>query len=145
MHSVSVKGHFYSAHLLNGYKGKCKNLHGHNYLVEVILQGNELNDIGILFDFSKLEHELNKILNTLDHTTILKECEENKSLIEVLKSMKSQVILFHDNPTAENLARYIYKKLKKNFFGNKKIKSMLRSVKVWETNDCLAEFKEEVQ
>jgi len=46
MYSLKVQGSFSSAHNLRGYKGKCEELHGHNWLVEVIVKSEELNDIG---------------------------------------------------------------------------------------------------
>ena len=95
MYEVLVKGDFSSAHNLRGYKGKCETLHGHNWKVEARFEKESLNDIGISVDFVTLKSRLNDILKKLDHTHLNK--------IEVFKTI---------NPSAENIARFIYAKLK---------------------------------
>ena len=50
-----IERNFSSAHQLRGYKGKCENLHGHNYKIEIYARGSELNNIGLLVDFVELK------------------------------------------------------------------------------------------
>lgn len=91
MYEVMIERHFSSAHQLRGYKGKCENLHGHNYKIEVFVRGEELNNIGLLVDFGEIKTAADEIVNYLDHRNI----NELPPFDEEL------------NPSAENLARYI--------------------------------------
>lgn len=88
---VMIERNFSSAHQLRGYKGKCENLHGHNYKVEIFARGSELNNIGLLIDFGDLKFAADEIVGYFDHRNI----NELPPFDEEL------------NPSAENLARYI--------------------------------------
>ncbi|MBU1023796.1 6-carboxytetrahydropterin synthase, partial [bacterium] len=57
MYEITVKTHFAGAHFLREYKGKCENLHGHNWIVKATLCGNKLCDSGILYDFKLLKRD----------------------------------------------------------------------------------------
>ena len=70
MFSVRVQADFSAAHFLRDYNGKCENLHGHNYKVFAHVRGNELNEGGMLLDFSKLKAVLRQCCKTLDHTNL---------------------------------------------------------------------------
>lgn len=93
-YELTVKGHFDAAHALRGYPGKCRELHGHTWDVEVSVAGEGLNEIGILYDFTDLKRALGEVLAPLDHTH-LNEVPPFDRL----------------SPTGENLARYIYERL----------------------------------
>ena len=67
MFQVSVEETFSAGHALRGYKGKCENLHGHNYRVRVTLEGPELDSIGLLFDFTQLKQVMREVIARLDH------------------------------------------------------------------------------
>ena len=88
---VMIERNFSSAHQLRGYKGKCENLHGHNYKIEIYARGEELNNIGLLIDFVDLKAAADEIVKYLDHRNI----NELPPFDEEL------------NPSAENLAKYI--------------------------------------
>lgn len=88
---VMVERNFSSAHQLRGYKGKCENLHGHNYKIEIFAKGKELNNIGLLIDFGDLKSAADEIVDYLDHRNI----NELPPFDEEL------------NPSAENLAYFI--------------------------------------
>lgn len=70
MYELTIEGSFASAHQLRGYKGKCENLHGHNWKVELSVEGKALNDIGLLIDFHELKRILGEVLVRLDHKNI---------------------------------------------------------------------------
>ena len=89
-YEVMIERNFSSAHQLRGYKGKCENLHGHNYKVEIYARGEELNNIGLLIDFGDLKSAADEIVKYLDHRNI----NELPPFDEEL------------NPSAENLAKY---------------------------------------
>jgi 6-pyruvoyltetrahydropterin/6-carboxytetrahydropterin synthase len=92
---VMIERNFSSAHQLRGYKGKCENLHGHNYKIEIYARGSELNSIGLLVDFGELKDAADEIVHYLDHRNI----NELPPFDEEL------------NPSAENLARYILERV----------------------------------
>jgi 6-pyruvoyltetrahydropterin/6-carboxytetrahydropterin synthase len=88
---VMIERNFSSAHQLRGYKGKCENLHGHNYKIEIYARGRELDNIGLLVDFGELKNAADEIVLYLDHRNINELPPFDVEL----------------NPSAENLARYI--------------------------------------
>jgi len=92
---VMIERNFSSAHQLRGYKGKCENLHGHNYKIEIYARGRELNNIGLLVDFVELKDVANELVAYLDH----------KNLNEL------EPFITEQNPSAENVARYCLEKL----------------------------------
>ena len=92
---VMIERNFSSAHQLRGYKGKCENLHGHNYKVEIYARGRELDNIGLLVDFGELKDAADEVVQYLDHRNI----NELPPFDEEL------------NPSAENLARYILERV----------------------------------
>ncbi|MDE6719341.1 MAG: 6-carboxytetrahydropterin synthase, partial [Treponemataceae bacterium] len=70
MYEVRVETDFSAAHFLRDYNGKCENLHGHNYKVFAHVRGKNLNEGGMLLDFSKLKSALKKVCAALDHTNL---------------------------------------------------------------------------
>ena len=116
MFEIQVIGKFSAAHNLKGYRGKCEELHGHNWRVEVIITGRNLDKIGMLMDFQKIKSHLNKVLNKLDH-----------------KHLNHLSYFKRVNPTSENIAKYIYDCLK--------IQPLrLKSVTVWESDNSSATY-----
>lgn len=116
MYKVKVKAHFSAAHKLRDYHGKCENLHGHNWLVEVSVSSERLNKTGFVVDFKDLKSALANVLNLLDHG-YLNEVEYFKKV----------------NPTSENIARFIFDKLKEGGAAPGK-------VSVWESENSCAKY-----
>lgn len=120
MYRVRAVMSFGGAHNLRNYHGKCENLHGHNWRVEAYLAGENLDDTEMLVDFTVLKKKLKEILDVLDH-----------------KYLNEQVEFFKEhNPTSENIARFIYLRLKESF-GH-----LTDRVVVWETDIQAAEYWE---
>lgn len=122
MYSVSIKTQFNAAHRLRDYKGKCENLHGHNWNVEVTLISASLNKLGMVKDFTDIKEPVNNFLNSLDHS-YLNELSEFKEI----------------NPTSENLAFLIFKKMSL-LLNDEQIK--VHNVTVWETEQNKASYEE---
>lgn len=120
MFHVRVEGSFSSAHNLRGYKGKCEELHGHNWRIEAVARSESLDETGMVLDFKIFRQKLNAILETLDH-----------SYLNDVPQFKQE------NPTSELIARFIYRELKK------KGVSGLESVTVWETPTSWAQYEEQ--
>ncbi len=118
MYNLKVEAHFSAAHNLRNYKGKCEELHGHNWKVEADVLCNKLDKSGMVLDFKYLKNELNKILEALDH-----------------KYLNGIAYFKKANPTSENIASYIYKRLKPQV-------RALKSITVWESEDACATYSE---
>lgn len=116
MYTVKVTSRFSSAHNLRGYKGKCEELHGHNWLVEVAASRGDLDNIGMVTDFKELKAILEEVLSELDH----------KHLNEIEYFSKV-------NPTSENIAKFIYDSLIKE-------RPDISYVTVWETDTSSATY-----
>ena len=67
MYKTSAVMKFAAAHSLRGYEGDCENLHGHNWVVKATLGTNELDEIGIAYDFKHLKTNLKEIIDRFDH------------------------------------------------------------------------------
>lgn len=89
MFEVRVEADFSAAHFLRDYNGKCENLHGHNYKVYAHVRGSQLNEGGMLLDFTKLKGALREVCKELDHTNL------------------NDKDYFEQNPSAERIAMYI--------------------------------------
>ncbi|MGH9374571.1 MAG: 6-carboxytetrahydropterin synthase QueD [Terriglobia bacterium] len=121
MFEVSVEYSFSAGHALRQYKGKCENIHGHNYKVRVTVEGEKLNRAGLLVDFSELKANLRALIDRLDHQFL----NDLKPFDEV-------------NPSAENLAQYISDGMGSRLQGPD---MRLRSVTVWETDSSSATYR----
>ena len=66
---VMIERNFSSAHQLRGYKGKCENLHGHNYRIEIYARGRELDNVGLLVDFVELKAAADEVVTSTTTTT----------------------------------------------------------------------------
>ena len=122
MYEILVKSDFSGAHNLRGYKGKCEGLHGHNWKIEARFEKEGLDDIGITVDFKILKSKLKATLKNMDHAYLNK-----------LKAFKKK------NPSAENIAKYIYDGLRTAIKGKK---LSLKSVTVWESDSSCATYYE---
>jgi 6-pyruvoyltetrahydropterin/6-carboxytetrahydropterin synthase len=116
MYSIKVEASFSAAHNLRGYKGKCEELHGHNWKIEVVASKSKLDKTGMVLDFKFIKNALNNILDKLDH-----------------KYLNNLFYFKKTNPTSENIAKYIYDNLKL------KVPS-LSSVTVWESENSSATY-----
>lgn len=114
MYKIKVEADFSSAHNLRGYKGKCEELHGHNWKVELAAGSKKLDKIGMVLDFRFLKDKLNSVLDKLDHKYL--------NNLDYFKKI---------NPTSENIAKYIYESLRDKVPG-------LVSITVWESEKSCA-------
>jgi len=123
MYEVSVDESFAAAHNLRNYRGKCENLHGHNYKVRITLAGQELDSTGLLYDFVQLKKAIQDVIRSLDHTYL-----NERPPFDVL------------NPSAENIARYIYdetaRQLPRAANG-----AGIASITVWESDVTAATYR----
>jgi 6-pyruvoyltetrahydropterin/6-carboxytetrahydropterin synthase len=123
MFEISVQETFAAGHALRHYKGKCENVHGHNYRVEVTLQGEQLNSIGLLVDFVDLKRTIRKVVGYLDHQFI-----NDLQPFDVW------------NPSAENIARFFYEEVSKGLDVVEPPVKVIQ-VKIWETDTTTATYR----
>jgi 6-pyruvoyltetrahydropterin/6-carboxytetrahydropterin synthase len=119
MFEVCVEHTFAAAHALRNYRGKCENVHGHNYRVQVGIEGEELDANGLLYDFSDLKNSLRATSEYLDHQYL----NELKPFDEI-------------NPSAENIAKFICEQIQKNTTARS-----IAYVRVWETDTSYALYR----
>ena len=119
MFELTVKAEFSAAHCLRGYEGACERLHGHNYKVDVVLCGEQLNELGLLVDFKAVKAALADVLEPLDHR-LLNDIEPFTTV----------------NPTAENIAKQMCEELSTRTPDGVAVKG----VTVWESDRCGATY-----
>ncbi|MFA4885303.1 MAG: 6-carboxytetrahydropterin synthase QueD [Desulfotomaculaceae bacterium] len=128
MYELAVKTRFAAAHSLSDYIGPCARLHGHTWHVEVTFKGPDLNHTGMLLDFKEVKTSVKNIVDKLDHVNL-------NDLNPFIKGGE-------ENPTVENLARYIYQRLKLEF-GDRERSVKVAVVRVWESPDASASYTED--
>jgi 6-pyruvoyltetrahydropterin/6-carboxytetrahydropterin synthase len=126
MFEVSVEESFAAGHALRGYRGKCENPHGHNYKVRITLSGQELDNIGLLYDFKDLKLAMNKVIERMDHQ-FLNDIEPFQTL----------------NPSAENMAKYFFCEVGTLLAERTQGRVGIKEVKVWETDTTIATYYED--
>jgi 6-pyruvoyltetrahydropterin/6-carboxytetrahydropterin synthase len=119
MFEVCVEHTFAAAHTLRNYRGKCENVHGHNYRVQVGIEGEKLDSDGLLYDFADLKKSLRTTSEYLDHQYL----NEIKPFDEI-------------NPSAENIAKFICDEIQKDMQT-----ASVAFVRVWETDTSCATYR----
>jgi 6-pyruvoyltetrahydropterin/6-carboxytetrahydropterin synthase len=117
MYEIKIKSSFSAAHNLRNYRGKCENLHGHNWNVEAVFAYPSLDKDGLAVDFKDAKAILKEVLSAFDH-----------------KYLNETGFFKTANPTSENMAKFIYDELKKK-------DSHISSVSVWENENSCATYK----
>ena len=130
MYQLKTVADFDSAHFLAGYDGKCSNLHGHRWKIILEVQAEELKDDiqhkGMYVDFGELKKDLRDLADSMDHALIIEKNSLKETTLEALKSENFRIIELDFRPTAENMAKYFYEKIKKLGYN-------MKAVTVYET------------
>jgi 6-pyruvoyltetrahydropterin/6-carboxytetrahydropterin synthase len=114
---------FAAAHLLRDYPGVCSRLHGHNWKVEVNVIANSLDPVGMGLDFGDIKAATRELIGTLDH----------RNLNDIPPFDKI-------NPTAENIAAYMYQQLGKAI-NDERVR--VDAITIWETERACVTYSEE--
>ncbi len=127
---------FDAAHRVLEHESKCRNLHGHRYVIEASFTSNELDSIGRVIDFGIIKERLGTWVDSnWDHTTIL--FDKDKTLGKAISDVTSQRVFYLPcNPTAENMAAYLLEKICPELFADAPIKCV--SILLYETPNCSA-------
>jgi 6-pyruvoyltetrahydropterin/6-carboxytetrahydropterin synthase len=110
---LGISSDFSAAHSLPHYPGKCKQLHGHTYKVDIVVDGEKKGDIECVADFSEVKAVVEEVLELVDH----------KFLNEIIPY-----------PTSENIALFLKAELEKKL-QRSDLGVTLHSIKVWEAKD----------
>jgi len=119
MYELLIETRFCAAHRLRDYEGQCERLHGHNYRVQVLLAGQELNSTGMLLDFKDASAMAEAVVGRLDHQYL------------------NETVPFDSiNPTAEQVARHVADGLASKLPRGVEV----RAVTCWESDRCAARY-----
>jgi 6-pyruvoyltetrahydropterin/6-carboxytetrahydropterin synthase len=122
MFEVSVEQTFAAGHALRNYKGKCENVHGHNYRVRITVEGDQLDSTGLLVDFLDVKRLIGRVVDYLDHRFI------------------NDLPPFDElNPSAENIAKYFYDRVSDGLTMGAPVR--ISAVQVWETDTSSAVYR----
>jgi len=122
MFEVTIEETFAAGHALRNYRGKCENVHGHNYRCQVTMEGEQLDSVGLLVDFVELKRTVHSVLDRLDHQWLNDYPPFNEF-----------------NPSAENIAKHIYDEVLKGLPERGGVR--LAAVKLWETDTASAIYR----
>jgi 6-pyruvoyltetrahydropterin/6-carboxytetrahydropterin synthase len=120
MYEITILSHFSGAHRLRYLHGKCEELHGHNWKIEVSVVSDRLNKEGLVIDFQILKQRAEKVIEPLDH-----------SYLNDLPYFSKK------EPSSENIAKYIFDKMKKEL---KAYRVTLKKVTAWESETACASY-----
>lgn len=120
MFEITVYSHFSGAHRLRYLRGRCEELHGHNWKIEVSVVSNRLNREGIVLDFGSLKQKVEKILKSLDHTYL-----------------NDLPFFAEKEPSSEIIAKYIFDKLRMEL---NRYSVKLKRVTAWESDTASATY-----
>ena len=113
MYILKTEHSFDSAHFLAGYEGKCANIHGHRWRIEIEVQAEELVASGqldgMVVDFGDLKKDLKAAADHLDHALIIEQGTMREQTLACIKEDGFAVIEFPFRPTAETFAAYFYR------------------------------------
>jgi 6-pyruvoyltetrahydropterin/6-carboxytetrahydropterin synthase len=123
MFEIAVEQGFASAHALRNYKGRCENVHGHNWKVRVVIQGEKLDETGMLVDFLDVKSFIGEILDRIDH--------------QFLNEIPPFDVV---NPSAENIAEYFYQEMAGKL-EDTPVPVRISEVKIWETDIQSATYR----
>ena len=128
---------FDAAHILTNHQGLCKNLHGHTYRVDVSVAQGDGDTRDMVIDFKDLKRIASEVVcERFDHAFIYNtECAGEREIAAVVEKNGMRTVAIPFRSTAENLARMFFGELKALIPG-------LSAVKVWETADSCAEYRE---
>lgn len=132
MFQVTQEIEFCYGHRLLNYAGKCRHLHGHNGRILITLEATELDDRGMLVDFSDIKKSIRTwVDDELDHRMILNEADP---MVPIFRQHNEPLFLIPHNPTAENIARLIFLETQTRGFP-------VVEVCLWETPHSFAKYR----
>lgn len=123
MYELKVVTDFSAAHNLRNFRGKCEALHGHNWKVEVVVSGSDLDDTGVVLDFAEIKAATREVIGEMDH-----------------RYLNELPFFTTYNPSSENIARYIFERLREKIDSDR---IRVSRVSAWESADACATYRRE--
>jgi len=123
MYELKIITHFSAAHQLKEFRGCCEQLHGHNWKIEVCVSSDVLDATGVAIDFRELKEHVHAVIDTLDH-----------------KFLNDIAPFDTQNPSSENIARYVAEKLAPLIESTKKNGVKVSRVTAWESDTACATY-----
>ncbi|EXI63102.1 6-carboxytetrahydropterin synthase QueD [Mannheimia granulomatis] len=138
MFKIAKEFSFDMAHMLDGHDGKCQNLHGHTYKLQVEVTGDLHQNgakRGMVMDYSDLKTVVKTyILEPMDHAFIYDLNSERESQVaQLLVDLKSKVYGIPSRTTAEEMAKYMFEKLER-------VGLPVSLIRLWETPTSYCEY-----
>ena len=134
LHRITKTIDFCYGHRLIGHKGKCRYLHGHNGLLEIDIESDVLDAMGMVMDFSDVRDIVKSWVDTnLDHRMVL--CKDDR-VIPLLQELDEPLFIIDVNPTAENISRLVYEEARQRGLP-------VAEVRLWETPSSYATYRGE--
>lgn len=125
MYMIKVEHSFDSAHFLAGYSGKCSNIHGHRWRVEVEISARDVitegQCSGMVVDFSSLKRDVREKLDFFDHALIVEDGSLRKETLQYLTEDGFRVIQVKFKPTAENFSCFFYHQIREKGYNVKRV------------------------
>jgi 6-pyruvoyltetrahydropterin/6-carboxytetrahydropterin synthase len=132
-HKVTKSIDFCYGHRLLEYDGKCKYLHGHNGLIEVDIEADSLDSLGMVMDFTSVRDIVKCWVDeNLDHKMLLRR---DDPVAPILEKLGEPIYLLDDNPTAENIAKHIYLQARNQGLN-------MAEIRLWESPSSYATYRE---
>ena len=117
MYGLKIEHSFDSAHFLKGYKGKCANIHGHRWKVEVFIKKDQLKEEGMqrgmIVDFKDLKKDVKGMLDFYDHSLIIEKDTLKPATKQCLSDEDFRIIEVDFRPTAECFSKFFYDEVKR--------------------------------
>ena len=120
MYELKIITEFSAAHNLRNFGGKCEALHGHNWKVEVVVSGEELDGSGVVLDFAEVKAATSEVMSEIDH-----------------RYLNELPFFIEHNPSSENIARYIFERLQEKITDER---VRVQRVTAWESQDACATY-----
>jgi len=134
MYTITKEVYFCYGHRLMNHKGKCRHLHGHSVKASISIKQDELNEQGMVCDFSEVKEVVERFINqNLDHNFLL---HKDDPIIPLLEQQKERFMAIEEHPTAEVLSKMIFQHLKQQGLN-------VDQVVLWETASAYASYREE--
>ncbi len=115
MYTLKTSAAFDSAHFLKGYNGKCANIHGHRWTVEVCAGSRDLiadgEKRGMVIDFGDLKREVRALADSFDHALIIEKGSLKPATMKALEDEDFRIIEVGFRPTAEHFAKHFFEEL----------------------------------
>lgn len=139
MYILKSEHSFDSAHFLSGYTGKCANVHGHRWKVEVEVQSETLTQSGqlsgMVIDFGVLKMDVKSMVDSYDHALIVQTGSMRDETLNCLTEDGFKVILVDFRTTAENFSKFFFIQMKNKGYNVKR-------TTVYETPNNSASYEE---